>query len=289
MRSILAVIAASSLLLVPSLASAQDDPDCPPGGWFCEETEPADVGDVEPEDVDEPPSKKPRKSTPPPIVVYEPQEDGSRKITIIDKTDEKPRRPKRRRARPEWGFNMHLQGVLMGGSSRTEDRQARHPDASMGGLGFSFRYRPIPHFALDAGLDFIGGVDYQGNDRGETALLLNAMAYFNPKDKAQIYVLGGLGFSGATVNKKTELTLSDNSVALVEEQKEYRYFGGQVGVGLEFRVAKKTALNLDVIGFVRGRTDDQARFEPEFTDPETGRTTNTSGGGLFRGGITFYW
>lgn len=283
MRSTLAVIAASALLLAPALAHAQEDADCPPGGWFCEETEPP-ATDGEPEDVEQPEGT----TSQPPLVVYEPKEDGSRKITIIDKA-EKPKKPKRRRAKKEWGFNLHLQGVLMGGSERTEDRQARHPDAGMGGLGFSFRYRPVPHFALDAGLDFVGGVDYQGNERGETALLLNAMAYFNPKDKAQIYVLGGLGFSGATVNKKTELTLADDTVAVIEEQKEYRYFGGQLGVGLEFRVAKRTALNVDLIGFIRGRTDDQARFEPEFTDPDTGRTTNTSGGGLFRGGITFYW
>jgi len=44
-----------------------------------------------------------------------------------------------------------------------------------------------------------------------------------------------------------------------------------------------------VVGFIRGRTDDAARYDPEFVDPDTGRTTNTSGGGLFRGGITFYW
>jgi hypothetical protein len=34
--------------------------------------------------------------------------------------------------------------------------------------------------------------------------------------------------------------------------------------------------------------NDDARSYPEFTEPETGRTTNSSGGGL-RGGITFYW
>ena len=69
----------------------------------------------------------------------------------------------------------------------------------------------------------------------------------------------------------------------------YSYFGGQIGVGLEFRVLDTVSLDLDVVGFIRGRTDNAAQLHPEFTDPDTGRTTNTSGGGLFRGGITFYW
>jgi hypothetical protein len=62
-----------------------------------------------------------------------------------------------------------------------------------------------------------------------------------------------------------------------------------LGLGLEFRIGRKTALNFDVLGFIRGRTDSRAEYEYEFVDPETGRGTNTSGGGLFRGGITFYW
>ena len=41
-------------------------------------------------------------------------------------------------------------------------------------------------------------------------------------------------------------------------------------------------------GFVRGRIDDNKREYPEFVD-SNGRTTNTSGGGIFQGGLTFYW
>ena len=124
---------------------------------------------------------------------------------------------------------------------------------------------------------------------GETALLLNGMVFINPKNMVQVYALGGLGFSGASVNRKNVTELADGSLIESEERVEYSYFGGQLGIGLEFRIAKRTALNVDVLGFVRGRTDERARTEPEFIDPETGRTTNTSGGGLLRGGITFYW
>jgi hypothetical protein len=45
----------------------------------------------------------------------------------------------------------------------------------------------------------------------------------------------------------------------------------------------------DVLGFVRERSRRYRYFEPDFVDPETHRTTNRSGGGLVRGGFTFYW
>ena len=39
------------------------------------------------------------------------------------------------------------------------------PDAGMGGFGMSFRYRPVPAFALDFGADLIGGIDFNGFER----------------------------------------------------------------------------------------------------------------------------
>jgi hypothetical protein len=48
------------------------------------------------------------------------------------------------------------------------------------------------------------------------------------------------------------------------------------------------ALNFDLRGFVRSRIDDNKRDYAEFVDGN-GRSTNTSGGGLFQGGLTFYW
>ena len=285
-RSLLFPIFASVIVFAPSLAHAQEEPECPPGGWFCEETPPAEEeagAEVEPEVEPET-----TEASDKPVVVTKTEKDGTRKILIIDKPDAKPPKKKKRRKKKEWGFNLHLQGVLMGRADN-EHRQQPHDSAAMGGFGFSLRYRPVPHFAFDAGLDFIGGIDYLGNERGETALLLNGMVFINPKDKVQVYALGGLGFSGANVNRRNRTQLADGTLVETEERVEYSYFGGQLGVGVEFRIGKRTALNIDMLGFVRGRTDERARTEPEFIDPETGRTTNTSGGGLFRGGITFYW
>ncbi|GMV15349.1 MAG: outer membrane beta-barrel protein [Polyangiaceae bacterium] len=264
MRTGIALALTSAFVLTPALAAAQDDPNCPPGGWFCEETDPpAPPPDEEGEGP--PPGARPLPYRPP-VMVYEPE----------------PYRPpppaKKRRWTRKWGLNLHLQGVMMGGSEN------RHDDSGMAGLGFGFRYRPIPHFAFEAGLDFLGGVDWQGNDRRETALLLNAMVFVNPRDAVQFYMLGGFGFSGATVTPRDQY-----GDPMDDYQQHYSYFGGQLGAGLEFRITRRVSLNVDMIGFVRGRTDEDARLYPEFTDPETGRTTNSSGGGLFRGGITFYW
>jgi hypothetical protein len=69
----------------------------------------------------------------------------------------------------------------------------------------------------------------------------------------------------------------------------YSYFGAQLGLGTEVRVSRRIAIGGDVVGFIRGRTDDKASYAPEFVDPNTGRATNTSGGGLVRVGATFYW
>jgi opacity protein-like surface antigen len=280
MRCHFSILAGGVLFLAPALANAQEQAetqsgDCPPGGWFCEETPPTET---EPGVTEEPPAEV--AETPPQTTKQTPQP------VIIVGRDEPPPQVRKRPYRRKWGFNMRLQGVMMG------DNDQRSEESGMGGLGFSFRYRPIRHFAFDVGLDFFGGKDWQGNDRSETALMMNGLIYFNPKDAVQVYTLAGIGFSGARVRPSEATQIQDGTQVVPggeEEERNYSYFGGQLGIGLEFRVSHKISLNLDVVGFIRGRTDEKARYQPEFVDPETGRTTNTSGGGLFRGGITFYW
>lgn len=277
MRSHFSILAGCALLLAPALAHAQEQSgDCPPGGWFCEETPPPET---DPEVAAEPEAEA---ATETPPVAQQPTRTTP--IVVAEPLEQTP--PRKRPYRRRWGFNMRLEGVMMGDSNKIDN------DAAMGGLGFSFRYRPIRHFAFDVGLDFFGGKDWQGNERRETALMLNGLIYFNPKDAVQVYTLAGIGFSGARV-KPSETTLAQDGQQSVNpgdaEERDYSYFGGQLGLGLEFRLTHKVSLNLDVVGFIRGRTDEKARYQPEFVDPDTGRTTNTSGGGLFRGGITFYW
>lgn len=183
-----------------------------------------------------------------------------------------PPPPVRRRFVPEWGINAHLQGAALG-----DDKHRAAENTKMGGMGFAIRTRPWGHFAFDFGVDFINGIDFQGNRRQEIPLSLNALWFINPRSKAQFYFLGGINWSNARV----DLPAGNRA--------EYSYFGAQGGAGLEIRFSRRIAMNLDFLGFIRGRTDDGARYQPEFVDPTTGRATNTSGGGLFRLGLTAYW
>ncbi|MFO0661682.1 MAG: outer membrane beta-barrel protein [Polyangiaceae bacterium] len=319
MRRPIQVASVALLLGFSSIASAEPGSNCPPGAWFCADINlPNAPGANAPKGVDAPkesPKETPKdapkeapKDAPKDTAQDAPKQlapgaargDHKRLDDTTPNTDEAPAvappreappppvvvvRPAPRpyhepvpavRRRPvdqsEWGFNMHLLGAMMGGKNDKAN------DSGMGGLGFILRARPTGHFAIDFGLDFVSGTDYQGYRRSEVPFTINALLFVNPRDKAQFYLLGGIGWSTAQV----QLNPGQNRT-------EYDYFGFQFGGGFEFRVAKKIALNLDLIGFVRGRTDDGAHNNPEFVDPNTGRSTNTSGGGLLRGGMTIYW
>ena len=189
----------------------------------------------------------------------------------------------KRRWQSEWGLNLRLQGVGFGG-----DEDGKSKDAGMGGVGLSLRYRPVPAFALEAGVDVLGGTDYNGFERVELPVSLNGILYVNPRSRAQFYFTGGVHWSSATVSSdKPDPRLSPDPES-DGFATEYSYFGGQGAIGLEFRVSRRVALNIDELAFVRARTNDEGT-PAEFTDPDTGKTTNTSGGGLFRGGLTFWW
>ena len=82
--------------------------------------------------------------------------------------------------------------------------------------------------------------------------------------------------------------LQPNGLPVLRDE-HYSYFGSQLGIGVEGRITRHFAIGADLIGFLRWRTDRHAAQNPEFIDPVTGRTTNTSGGGLLRLGATFYW
>jgi opacity protein-like surface antigen len=280
MRRPVTLLSAAVLLTLPAVASAQtpsaNSGDCPNGAWFCSDAAPDTSSKVEESaDDDVAVDSGPVEKAPPPpptVVVQRP----------VPRYEPPPPYARRHHYRSEWGFNMHLLGALMG------DRSDRAHDSGMGGVGFALRARPTGYFALDFGLDVVGGRDYYGRRRTEVPLTVNALVFVNPRDRAQFYMLGGLGWSSARVEVPFEYKGANYSSSGSTIDR-YGYFGVQLGAGFEFRVAKKTALNVDLIGFVRGRTDQAAAYNPEFTDPATGRRTNTSGGGLLRGGLTFYW
>jgi hypothetical protein len=266
----LPIVGAFALTMAtPSTAHADDAKDCPPGSWFCGETAPPAAGangDLQPL----PETSKPA-SPPPPVVVYQPPP-----TTVVVQPREAPPAyyyvPRKAPRKKEWGLNLHVGGLMLG--------RGRDDNAGMALVGLGLRFRPIPAFAVEADLDFAGGRDYNGYRRKETAFGFNGLVFLNPKSKTQVYLLGGFGWSGATA--------VDDRSGYDSAEYKYGYFGGTAGIGLEFRLSRVVALNFDLRGFVRGRVDDNKRSYPEFVD-SNGRTTNTSGGGLVQGGLTFYW
>lgn len=308
----------AAVLCAPVVAFAQQSSQCPPGAWFCEETpvERAPAAAAErpkapPPDADDAPGEAraaeprrplavpyPQRRRPlatPPAVVYQPIPSvppahvvivapGYGLVRPVPPPPPPPPRP-RQISRSEWGVNMRIEGIALGRVSNSGY------DSGMGGLGLSLRYRPVPHFALDLGTDLVGGTDYNGHQRIETPVSLSGILYVNPRSRTQFYLTGGTSWSHARVRDDAYDTMMYRGTLAdsIGYQADYNYVGGHGGLGLEFRLSKHLALNLDMIGFMRSRVDRHASTSPEFVDPVTGRSTNTSGGGLFRGGLTIWW
>ncbi len=293
---------------------AGDAPDCPPGA-FCEEQEvrPPDealtieeataaaAAEEAPEDdstmvVLPPPPPgsdpdRPRTFTyvpdpeggPGQIIIYEdgaasPYHPGAEMGPAPPPPPPPPKKRKWRRHR-RWGLNMRIEGALL---PRLGEEDA---DVGMAGLGVSLRYRPIPHFAVDLSADFLGGHDSNNLERQEVPISAGAMLYVNPRSLAQFYVFGGLNWSFARVASEQYLPhLAEGT------RDDYTYFGGHVGLGLEFRVTRLIGINIDGLAFARTRTDDDGDGQfPEYVDANTGETSNASTAGLLRAGVTFWW
>lgn len=269
-------------VLVPQIAWAQgaaQSPNCPPGSWFC-----VDVPQAPPAAPATPPAppasaQQPpvvvTQPAPPPVIVYQPPPQ----ITVVQAPP--PPRPNARPAdepppyvytpRPaaaypkpnEWSIGGFLAGASFG--------KGRENNAGMGGIGAGVRYKPVPSLGVQGDLGFFGGRDYTGMKRTETALMLSALMFVNPKDTFQVFFLAGFGWSGAHV--------TDDRKGTDAATYDYGYFGAHLGGGVEWRISRHFALDADLRGFIRGRIDDRAVNNYEFRDAN-GRMTNSSGGGL---------
>jgi hypothetical protein len=186
---------------------------------------------------------------------------------------------KKRKRYREWGANLHATLGLMG------DAPERSGDAGMNGLGGALRYRMLEWFAVEGSVEVVWGTDYRGFERLETGLLANALFFANPSSPVQLYGVAGFGLATAAV----EGSYLSGTLGRDYIDERYGYFGGQLGAGLEARITRQFVLGGDLLGFIRTRTDSDADDRPEFFEPSTGRTTNSSGGGLVRIGATFYW
>jgi hypothetical protein len=243
-------------------------PDCPPDEWFCAE-EPADAG---PDDGDRDDSSEPRPGDaerwPEAEDRAQEREDGQSSI-VLSSGDERDALARHRfERRSDWSVNMRVQGVIL-------ESRRHSSEAGLGGVGASVRYRLNPVVTLDGGLDSIVGTDYNGNSRGELMLSFSSLFYFNPDRTIRTYAIVGLNASAAEVD-------------VAGDNQSWGYFGAHAGLGLDIPLDRRVSLDLDLVGFLRGRTDDRAAREPEFED-DLGRVTNTSGGGLFRAGLSLFW
>jgi len=306
-------------LVLPATALAQEG-DCPPGSWFCEEVDleppPLDEEDeVEPAPAPRAPAARKRRPQPstnapgrrparpapaqaggstvtvdgsaPVVIVKEPGAPDPQVVVIERRAAEPALEPppppapkKQRRWRETFGLNLRLQGAAFGGAD-----ESIAENSGMGGLGLSLRWRPSPYFAFDVGGDVMGGTDYYGRDRVETALSGSGLLYFNPQNRVQVYGIGGLHVAHAEVEATADSLPMSGWTWTNDSTIGRDYVGGHAGLGIEFRLSRLVGLHFDVLGVVRQRVGDGP---PEFVSP-TGQTTDTSGAGLFRGGINFWW
>ena len=282
MRTILSIALVGVGVALPALAWAQPQQpvqQCPPGSWFCEGGQPQGQVQVQQQPLQPLPGSQPpivyqqAGPPPPPVVVYQPAPPP---VVVLQRpappTPTYVYAPTRRMWRSEWGVNLRLEGAFYG------NNKVDGGVNGIGGLGLGIRFRPSPWIGVEADDDFLGGRDYNNYKRNEIAFSVNALLFVNPRDKVQVFFLGGLGGSSAHVIDDVNGGSDD-----------WGYFGAQGGGGLEFRLWRNFALHADIRGFIRGRTDAEARYNPEFVNPQTGRSTNTSGGVLVTGGMTFYF
>jgi len=291
-RRLVFALSFTLMALVPAISAAAQD-DCP-DGWFCEPnaSPPASPSSAPPPALP-PPGPLPQPPDTPPQPPGAPPQAGQSAAppgygpvfypsppppgASAPPPAEPPPKKKRRHGFREWGFNLHLEGALLADEPNEDD-------AAMGGLGFGFRYRALPSLAFEAGADFLRGAEHHGYWRSETALLLDTLLFFNPRDVAQVYALGGLGFSRSSLNYAEN---TGDDVFYRRSHEHQSYFGGHLGLGLEVRVSHRVAVGGDVMGFIRSRTD-ESNHDDVVNGAQPFRDGDTSGG-VLRAGVTFYW
>lgn len=258
---------------------------CPPGSWFCSNTE-IKIG---PTPTPPPPPQQPIPAPPPvpappvvqpaPTIIYAPQPAPPPPPVVVYAAPPPPPvyapPPLPPPPRSEFGLGLYLGGAAFGATDRAAGR-----GAGMFGIGINARIRPTPRFALDFSFGTFSGRDGNDNERKENIYSLLGLFYLNSGSPLQVYLLGGLGFATARVDVPDQFGSYS--------RQGYAYFGGLFGGGLEIRVSRRIALNFDIRGFIRTRIDDNAQTNPEFVSQD-GHITNTSAGALFTGGLNIYF
>jgi hypothetical protein len=88
------------------------------------------------------------------------------------------------------------------------------------------------------------------------------------------------------VDRARATPIASGTKDTVANDEHFTHLGGYGGIGLEMFATRHLAFHLDARGVVRQHVGGN---NPEFTDPSTGRTTNTSAGLVGSGGMLFYF
>jgi hypothetical protein len=188
---------------------------------------------------------------------------------------------------PVWGSRLALDVRVDGAGGFGHDVAGK--SWGLGGVGVGFRYRATPHFGIELGADLLGGRDYNDHKTTQFSGNLGGLLYVNPRSRAQFYFSGGLlgDYAKATGNAET----APNNEILQHGwgDLQYNHVGGYAGLGLEWFATRHLAFHADVRGLVRQNVSGDAATQPEFTDPVTGHTTNTSTGLVGSVGALFYF
>jgi hypothetical protein len=202
--------------------------------------------------------------------------DDEQLVVVNQRRAAPPAKRRSKRWREHVGLSLRLEGA--GYESPFGDARA-----DLGGLGASFRWRPLPHFALDVGADLFRGTGFRGENRAEVEGALTALLFINPQHRVQVYGLAG--FHGA--HAELGAPLDDAWMRAPWATSASRdYLGVHGGIGVEVRVSRFVGLALDLVGVARTKVDDSPA---EFVDPASDWTSNVHGGGRLRGAVNFWW
>lgn len=258
---------------LPSLASAQqpepantsETATCPPG-WYCEPLPEDEAttprGPVEPEpppseEAPEPEELEGEQEAEAPPPGYAPR------VILVPRSAVDRPAPPQPTAWPRLRVLGRLGLPLFDGGA--------HESAGMFAAGVGLSYALQRSIAIEGALDAASGTDYVGADRQE--LWASGSIVLSPRARGAVpYTMIGPSFAVAS----SELRGNDRNFA---------YLGAHLGIGIAFEVAENSRLQLEWLGFVRGRID--SGDSPEYVDYRTGRATNTSGGAVLRLGISY--
>lgn len=273
------------VLVAEGQSFAADDPNCPPGSWFCGDQAqgaapaaaaapaPAPAAEAAPAPAAATPAAA--GTPPPPVIIY--QAPASEPPPPYVYT---PRDPPLHR---QWALGGNLQLPLY-------VKRDGGDGGAMGGVGGLVRFRPRGGvFAMQGELGSYFGSDYNNDKRSEFAMAGNIMFFVMPKKKTSLYFLGGLGFASAHVSRDSTASAyypGERSYYSQPSSSNFAYFGAQTGIGLEVGLGSHFALDFQLRGFMRQRIDSAP--EPEFIS-SSGQTTNASGGGLLSMGLNYYF